>query len=81
MKNIDEYINEEKYLIDLQYELIERIIEIRKEKGYSQRTLCNMIGMKQPYLVKIETKKIYPSINTLIKILDALDCKLEIKKK
>ena len=81
MKNVDEYIKEEQYLIDLQYELIEKIIKIRKSKGYSQRALCNIIGMKQPYLVRIETKKIFPNISTLLKILDALDCKLEIKIK
>ena len=81
MKNVNEYIKEEQRLIDMQYELIEKIVQIRKEKGYSQRFLCSMIDMKQPYLVRIENKKILPNINTLFKILDALDCNLEIIKR
>ena len=81
MKNVDDYIKEEQSLIDLQFKLIEKIIQIRKEIGYSQRSLCNKIGMKQPYLVRIETKKIIPSINTLLRIIDALDCTIEIIEK
>ena len=71
MKNANEYV---------EYELIENIAKLRKEKGLSQRDLCKLIGMKQPYLVRIENKQISPSINTLIKILSALDAKLVIKK-
>lgn len=80
MKEVKEYIKEEKLLLDLEYELIEKISIIRKEKGLSQRDLCKMINMKQPYLVKIENKKISPSLNTIIKILSALDYKIEITK-
>ena len=80
MKNANEYVIEEKKMLDLEYELIENIAKLRKEKGLSQRDLCKLIGMKQPYLVRIENKQISPSINTLIKILSALDAKLVIKK-
>lgn len=80
MKDVKEYIYEEKLLLDLEYELIEKISVLRKEKGMSQRDLCKIINMKQPYLVKIENKKISPSLNTIIKILNALDYKLEITK-
>lgn len=80
MKNVNLYIKEEKELLDLEYELIEKISVLRKEKGLSQRKLCEMINMKQPYLVKIENKKISPSLSTIIKILNALDCKIEITK-
>ena len=78
--NINDYVISEKKLLDLEYELIEKISLIRKEKGLSQRDLCEMINMKQPYLVKIENKKISPSINTLIRILSALDYKIELTK-
>ena len=79
MKDVIEYIKEEQELIDLEYELIEKMVQLRKEKGLSQRDLCKLINMKQPYLVKVETKKVSPSLNTLVKILSALDCKIEIK--
>ncbi len=77
--NLDKYVKKEKLLIDLEYKLIETLINIRKEKHLSQRDLCKMIDMKQPYLVKIENKKVSPNLNTILKILDALDCNLEIK--
>lgn len=79
MKDVIEYIKGEQELIDLEYELIEKMVSLRKEKGLSQRDLCKLINMKQPYLVKVETKKVSPSLNTLVKILSALDCKIEIK--
>ena len=78
-ENINDYINKEKILKDLEYELIENMIKIRKEKGLSQRDLCKLINMKQPYLVKIENKQVSPSISKIIEILNALDAKLEIK--
>ena len=78
-ENINDYINKEQSLIDLEYELIENMIKIRKEKGLSQRDLCKLINMKQPYLVKIENKQVSPSISKIIEILNALDAKLEIK--
>ena len=77
--NLDKYVKKEKLLIDLEYKLIETLINIRKEKHLSQRDLCKLIDMKQPYLVKIENKKVSPNLNTILKILDALDCNLEIK--
>lgn len=78
-ENINDYINKEQSLMDLEYELIENMIKIRKEKGLSQRDLCKLINMKQPYLVKIENKQVSPSISKIIEILNALDAKLEIK--
>lgn len=80
MKNVNDYIKEEKKLLDLEYDLIETISKIRKEKGISQRELCKMINMKQPYLVKIENKKISPSLNTILKIINALDLEIKITK-
>lgn len=80
MKNVNDYINEEKKLLDLEYDLIENIVKIRKEKGISGRELCKMINMKQPYLVKIENKKVSPSLNTILKIINALDLKIKITK-
>lgn len=80
MKNVNDYIKEEKQLLDLEYDLIETISKIRKEKGISQRELCKMINMKQPYLVKIENKKISPSLSTILKIINALDLEIKIIK-
>lgn len=76
--NVEEYAKSESELLNLEFQLIEKIVKIRNERGLSQRELCKIIGMKQPYLVKIENKQISPSINTIIKILSALNLKIEI---
>ena len=42
---LDDYVNSEKNLLDLEYDFIEKLSKIRKEKGISQRELCKMINM------------------------------------
>lgn len=78
---LDDYVNNEKNLLDLEYDFIEKLSKIRKEKGISQRELCKMINMKQPYLVKIEKREISPSLNTILKIINALNLNLDVIEK
>lgn len=78
---LDDYVNKEKNLLDLEYDFIEKLSKIRKEKGISQRELCKMINMKQPYLVKIEKREISPSLNTILKIINALNLSLNVVEK
>ena len=40
-----------------------------------------MINMKQPYLVKIGKRKISPSLNTILKIINALNLSLNVVEK
>lgn len=40
-----------------------------------------MINMKQPYLVKIEKRKISQSLNTILKIINALNLSLNVVEK
>ena len=46
---LDDYVNNEKKLLDLEYEFIEKLSKIRKEKGISQRELCKMINLVFKY--------------------------------
>ena len=78
---LDDYVNNEKNLLDLEYDFIEKIIKNKKRKGISQRELCKMINMKQPYLVKIEKREISPSLNTILKIINALNLSLNVVEK
>lgn len=59
----------------------EKLFKIRKEKGILQRELCKMINMKQPYLVKIEKREISPSLNTILKMISALNLNLDVIEK
>ena len=80
-RKIKKYIDEEKSLLDKEYNLIERLSEIRKEKKLSQRQLAEIIGMKQPMLANIEKGKNSPQLNTLLNILDSLGYTIEYKEK
>jgi len=80
-KNIEEYIRNEKELLDKQYYLIEKLAEIRNQNNLSQRDLSTITGISQPSLVRIERNINSPSIITLLKILDPLGYTIDIKRK
>ena len=54
---LDDYVNKEKNLLDLEYDFIEKLSKIRKEKG------------------------ILPSLNTILKIINALNLSLNVVEK
>lgn len=79
-ENLKDYVKREQVLIDKEFELISKLSEYRKEQGLSQRDLCNLIGIHQPALVKIEKGANSPQLNTILKILDVLGYTIEFKK-
>lgn len=80
-KKIEEYIIEEKSILDKEFELLQELSKLRKEKNLSQRDLADLLQIKQPMLAKIEKHKNSPQLNTLLKILDSLGYTIEFKKK
>lgn len=56
--------------------LSEKIKQIRKEKGISQRELGRQIGMSGQMISKIEGDSTTPSLETLVKISTALGVKV-----
>ncbi len=80
-----EYLNdeervspEERALIEFDVELIGKLIEAREAKGFSQRELAELSGIKQPAIARIESLKSKPQIDTLVKVLRPLGYKLTI---
>ena len=69
---------EEKRKINFEVELIGKIIEAREKKGYSQRELAELSGVKQPAIARMESLKSTPQIDTLLKILAPLGYTLSI---
>ena len=63
---------------DLQAALIAAMIETRKEKNISQRDLERLSGVKQPVIARIEKGENSPQVNTLLKLLAAMDKTLAI---
>ena len=66
--------------LDAEFELLESILKLKEKAGISQLRLAEKIGTKQPALSRLERggfKKV--SVETLRKIADALDVRLEPK--
>ena len=58
--------------------VIDSIIETRKEKGFTQKELALACGLTQSVVARIESKKSIPTIETLCKIVYALDSTIQI---
>ena len=50
-----------------------RIMELRKDKGYSREKLAELVGISSKFLYEIEIRKTGFSVNTLRGISQALD--------
>ncbi len=69
---------EERQKINFEVELIGKMIEAREQKGYSQRDLAKLSGVKQPAIARLENMKATPRIDTLLKILQPLGYTLSV---
>ncbi len=62
-----------------------KLKEIREKKGITQTELAKQINRKPNFISEIESGKKSMSIDTLLKVIDVLDCSadelLGIKKK
>ena len=76
MKNMREEI-----INDGEFDLICKYIKIRYESNISQRELASRIGIAQSTIARMEKNMHSMSIGNFVKLLDALDYKLEIIKK
>ncbi len=77
-ENVLEYIQNEQYLLDKEYELISELVKIRSDKKMSQKRLSELVEMSQPSLARLESKRISPGIDTMLKLLAPLGYTLEI---
>ena len=76
MKRIDE----DKRIIELEYNLICDFIKLRNELGLSQQKMADTAGVVREMIAVIENRKKHPQINTLIKILEPFGYTLSITK-
>lgn len=58
--------------------LIDRLISIRKDKGMTQNDLAKAACLTQSVIARMESKKATPQLDTLLKVVAALDCDLEV---
>ena len=85
VKTFSDYVNDESRVsvvereqINFEIQLIEKVIEARREKGLSQRELAELSGVKQPAIARLESMQATPKIDTLIKILLPLGYTLSV---
>ena len=50
-------------------DLVDQIIQVRKERGISQQQLADMTGILQPVIARVESKKSKPTIDFVQKLL------------
>jgi len=68
----------ERDLINFEISLIKKLIEAREEMGISQKQLADLSGLKQPAIARLESMRVSPQVNTLLKILKPLGYTLAI---
>lgn len=73
-------IEEEKRVVDLEYNLICDFIKLRSELGLSQQKMADEVGIVREMIAVIENRKKHPQINTLIRILEPFGYTLSITK-
>ena len=58
--------------------IIDTLIEQRKNKGMTQTDLAKASDLTQSVIARLESKKAMPQLDTLLKVVNALDCTLQI---
>ena len=67
--------------VEKEYELIKRVVEARKEKGITQKSLAEMVGISQQEISRFEKEKHIPKLTSFIRILEALDMEIKLEAK
>jgi len=54
------------------------VAQLREQRGMSQRDLARQTGIKQPQIARLEKGDQLPTLDTLWRLLDALDARIEL---
>lgn len=73
-------MNNEKRLMELEYNLICDFIKLRNKLNLTQKEMAEEAGVVREMIAVIENRKKHPQINTLIKILEPFGYTLSIVK-
>ena len=60
-----------------EYNVLGKLIKLRKQKGLSQTELAEKAGNKQQVISRIENRENSPTLKTLCSLLDVLDTDIE----
>lgn len=73
-------MEDEKRVMDLEYDLVCDFIKLRNELGVTQEQMAKDSGVVREMISVIENGKKHPQINTLIKLLEPYGYTLSITK-
>lgn len=62
-----------------EFAVIEAVLQVRKEKGLTQKDLAKKMGTKQSVISRLESGRANPTISFLKKIAQAMQTHLEIR--
>lgn len=65
--------------MNTEHDLLQKIIQRRKELGISQQKLADMISLPQSTIARIEAEIVSPRLETIILIANALGISIDIK--
>lgn len=88
MRTWDDYKNHVKAINEKEHRNMEEIEEVsdivssiirrRQELGISQRALAERCGLPQSLIARIETLKTTPKLDTLVRLMQALNLRLQV---
>lgn len=58
--------------------IIDSLIEQRRSKGMTQKELADASCLTQSVIARLESKKVTPQLDTLLKVASALGCDVAI---
>ena len=78
-----ELVQKEYDKLEPEFTLLKEMLRARNKAGLSQAQIAERMGTKSPAITRLESSltsdKHSPSLATIKKYLEALDCRLEIK--
>ena len=80
MHKVEQYIEKEKLISEMEYELITEFIKLRKSANLSQQEIANQSKVIRTTIARIENGMNSPQIKTMLQILEPLGYTLKIEK-
>ncbi|MDD4002949.1 MAG: helix-turn-helix transcriptional regulator [Clostridia bacterium] len=78
VKSISEKDKDNMEIIEQVAKILSCYISKREELGLSQRDIANLIGVKQSSIARMESFKVKPQIDTVLKVLKPLGLTLAV---
>lgn len=68
-------------IVEMEYELIEKAVNLRKQLGISQSEIAKDTGLTQQMVSRLEKRGNPPTLRNFLRYLDSMGLALKIEKK